>query len=371
MGSHTAARRVVVLNAGTATLKVATFEIRSGEVVETHRAEYAWLEQADGARLVRDALDEIEPPIAAIGHRVVHGGDAFTATVRIDSAVEERIRELVALAPLHNARALEAIRGARLKLPEVPSFAVFDTAFHAERPRASLFYALPQEITRALKLRRYGFHGIAHAALVGSLAAAEERDLRDVTAVTLQLGSGCSACAVRDGRSMETSMGYTPLEGLVMATRCGDIDPAIVLQMLRAGHGVDEIDAQLNRRSGLLALSGRKDMREILAAEAQGDDGARLAIEVFVHRIVLTVGAYFTLLEGRGALVFGGGVGTHSPEIRARVAAGLRAWDVDLDPELNTRNALGRISVPGARAVYVFRTNEEHLIARELARLLP
>lgn len=370
MGSHTAARRVVVLNAGTATLKVATFEIRSGELIETHRAEYAWLEQADGARLVRDALDEIEPPIAAIGHRVVHGGDAFTATVRIDSAVEERIRELVALAPLHNARALEAIRGARLRLPEAPSFAVFDTAFHAERPRASLFYALPQEIARALKLRRYGFHGIAHAALVGSLAAAEDRDLGDVTAVTLQLGSGCSACAVRDGRSIETSMGCTPLEGLVMATRCGNIDPAIVLQMLRAGHAVDEIDAQLNRQSGLLALSGRKDMRDILAAEAQGDDGARLAIEVFVHRIVLTVGAYFTLLEGRGALVFGGGIGTHSPEIRARVGASLRAWDVILDPELNTRNALGRISMSGARAVYVFRTNEEHLIARELARLL-
>jgi acetate kinase len=143
-----------------------------------------------------------------------------------------------------------------------------------------------------------------------------------------------------------------------------------VLQLVRAGHAVDAIDAQLNRQAGLLALSGSKDMRDILAAEAQGDDRARLAIEVFVHRIVLTVGAYFTLLEGRGALVFGGGIGTHSPEIRARVAAGLRAWDVDLDPQLNTRDALGRISAFGARAAYVFRTNEEHLIAHELARLL-
>jgi acetate kinase len=164
-------------------------------------------------------------------------------------------------------------------------------------------------------------------------------------------------------------MGYTPLEGLVMATRCGDIDPAIVVQMLRAGHDADEIDAQLNRHSGLLALSGRKDMRDILAAEAQGDDAARLAIEVFVHRIVMTVGAYFTLLDGRGALVFGGGIGTHSPQIRARVAAGLRAWDVDLDPQMNTADALGRISTHGARAAYVFRTNEEQLIAREVERL--
>lgn len=371
MSSHTAARRIVVLNAGTATLKVATFEDRAGDLVETHRDEHAWLDQADGGRLVRAALEQIEQPIAAIGHRVVHGGDPFTATVRIDGGVEDRIQELVALAPLHNGRALAVIRGARQKLPEVPSYAVFDTAFHSERPRASQVYALPREIAQALGLRRFGFHGIAHSALAGSLAAAEKRDIRDVTAVTLQLGSGCSACAVREGRSIETSMGYTPLEGLVMATRCGNIDPAIVLQMLRAGHAADEIDALLNRQSGLLALSGCKDMRDILAAEAHGDDAARLAIEVFVHRIVMTVGAYFTLLEGRGALVFGGGIGTHSPEIRARVAAGLRAWDVELDPRLNTRDALGLISRSGARAAYVFRTDEERLIAHELVRLLP
>ena len=371
MPRHAAARRIVVLNAGTATLKVATFEIGSAEPVGIQRSEYAWLEQADGPRLVRDALDAIEPPIAAIGHRVVHGGDAFTATVRIDGAVEEKIRELVALAPLHNARALEAIRGARMSLPDVPSFAVFDTSFHAERPRASLSYALPQETVRALKLRRYGFHGIAHAALVGSLAAAEGRELHEVSGVTLQLGSGCSACAVKEGRSIETSMGYTPLEGLVMATRCGTIDAAIVLQMLRAGHAVDEIEAQLNRQSGLLALSGHKDMRDILSAAAQLDDGARLAIEVFVHRVVLTVGAYFTLLDGAGALVFGGGIGTNSSEVRARIATGLRAWQVELDPQLNACNVPGRISMPGARAAYVFRTDEEHLIARELARQIP
>lgn len=363
-------RRVVVLNAGTATLKVAVFEIGSGELVEAHRLEGAWPERVDGFGLVRDALGAIEQPIMAIGHRVVHGGDLFAEAVRIDRAVERAIEELLPLAPLHNARALEAIRSARATLPEVPSFAVFDTAFHAHRPRASLFYALPEEVSGTLKLRRYGFHGIAHASLAESLAAAEHCDVGGTTAVTLQLGSGCSACAVQDGRSIETSMGYTPLEGLVMATRCGNIDPAIVLQMVRAGHAVDDIDAQLNRQSGLLALSGCSDMREIVAAEARGEERARLAIDVFIHRIVLTAGAYFTLLDGRGALVFGGGIGTHSPEIRARIAAGLRAWDVDLDPRLNAQNALGRISTPGARVVYVFLTNEEHLIAREVARLL-
>ena len=370
MTQRTKAQRIVVLNAGTATLKVASFEIRSGDPVELSRAEREWPEQADALALVHDALAEVEQPIAAIGHRVVHGGETFTATARIDGAVEQALQELLPLAPLHNSRALDAIRGARRSLPAVPSFAVFDTAFHADRPRASMLYALPQELVCALKLRRYGFHGIAHAALVESLAAAERCDMSDATGVTLQLGSGCSACAVRCGRSIETSMGYTPLEGLVMATRCGSIDAAIVLHMARAGHTLEDIDAQLNRRSGLVALSGCKDMRDILAAEARGDDGARLAIEVFVHRIVLTVGAYFTLLEGRGALVFGGGIGTHSPEIRARIASGLRAWDVELDPRLNAGKALGRISPPGARAVFMFRTNEERLIAREVARVL-
>jgi acetate kinase len=370
MSSSSASSSIVVLNAGTATLKVAAFALRSGEILEVHRADREWSEGADAFALVRDALHEVEGPIAAIGHRVVHGGDAFTATVAIDETVEETLADLLPLAPLHNSRALETIRGARRALPAVRSFAVFDTAFHADRPRASRSYALPKEVVGALKLRRYGFHGIAHAALIESLASARGCDLREVTAVTLQLGSGCSACAVREGRSIETSMGYTPLEGLVMATRCGDIDPAIVLHMARAGHAIDDIDADLNRRSGLLALSGSKDMREIVAAESRGDDAARLAIEVFVHRIVLTAGAYFTLLEGDGALVFGGGIGSHSPEIRTRIAAGLRAWDVDLDPRLNAKNALGRISPSGGRAVYVFRTNEEHLIAREVARLL-
>lgn len=370
MNSPTSAPVVVVLNAGTATLKVAVFEVRSGDILEVQRADCAWPEGTDAFALVRDALAAVERPIAAVGHRVVHGGDSFSATARIDAAVEQSLEELLPLAPLHNSRALEALRSTQRLLPDVPSFAAFDTAFHAVRPRGSAYYALPGEVVSSLKVRRYGFHGIAHASLVQSLAAIEHCDLHEANAVTLQLGSGCSACAVKEGRSIDTSMGYTPLEGLVMSTRCGNIDAAIVLQMFRAGHTVDDIEVQLNRRSGLLGLSGYTDMRDILAAEARGDDSARLAIEVFVHRIILFVGAYFTLLEGRGALVFGGGIGTHSPEIRARIGAGLSAWDVNLDPELNTRNAPGRISSPGARAAYVFRTNEEELIALEVAELL-
>jgi acetate kinase len=358
------------LNAGTATLKAALFDLASGDVVETYRAEYEWTDQ-DGADIVARALEGIETSFDAVGHRVVHGGAAFTDPVRIDRNVEDALQALVPLAPLHNARALQVIRMAKRFRPDVPAFAAFDTAFHVGRPEESMRYALPAELVRSLALRRYGFHGIAHAGLVEELAAAQRVRPALISAVTLQLGAGCSACAVEDGRSIETSMGYTPLEGLVMATRCGDIDPAIVLQLARAGHSLDDIEEQLNRRSGLLALSGRHDVREILAAEARGDDAARLALGVFVRRIVLTVGAYLTLLGGRGAIVFGGGIGTHSPQIRERVLRGLRAWQVELDTSLNDANEVGRISPEGSRPVFAFRTNEERMIARAIMRLSP
>ena len=202
------------------------------------------------------------------------------------------------------------------------------------------------------------------------LADAEALDSSEVTAVTLQLGAGCSACAIEDGRSVETSMGYTPLEGLVMASRSGDIDASIPLHLARAGHAIDEIERQLNRCSGLLALSGHSDLRDILAAEAQGDARAALALRVFVRRIVMTAGAYLTLLNGKGALVFGGGIGTHSAPIRERIADGLEAWNIELDPRLNAAGVAGRISTPASRPVYVFSTDEEQYIGSEVAALL-
>jgi len=363
-------RRIVVLNAGTATLKVAQFAVGSHDVLEVYRAEHDWLEDDDGDELVARALERIEAPFQAFAHRVVHGGVAFTESVRIDAHVEATLERLLPLAPLHNARALRVIRAAHRLEPRLPAFAAFDTAFHFGRPPESLTYALPADVATALQLRRYGFHGIAHAGLAEELAAAQDTSPHEVDAVTLHLGSGCSACAVEAGRSIETSMGYTPLEGLVMATRCGSIDAAIVLQMARAGYTIDEIETQLNRRSGLLALSGSADVREVLAAEARGDEAAHLALQVFVRRIVLTVGAYLTLLDGRGAVVFGGGIGTHSAPIRERIASGLSAWQVELDDRLNSGNEVGRISRAGSRPVFVFRTNEERMIARDAARLL-
>lgn len=228
-------------------------------------------------------------------------------------------------------------------------------------------YALPDELVREFEFRRFGFHGFAHASLSASLAAATGTAAHELAAVTLQLGAGCSACAIRAGRSVETSMGFTPLEGLVMASRSGNVDPAIVLRLMRAGYDADRIETELTRRSGLLALAGTTDMREILAAEALGRADAKLAIDLFCRQVVLTTGAYFTLLGGEGALVFGGGIGANAPGIRERVASGLAAFEIGLDAERNASNEPGCISADGSRPVFVFSTNEEVVIAADVA----
>jgi acetate kinase len=363
-------RRIVTVNTGASTLKLAALEVDGDEVREIRRLEQGWdpAEQAEGA--VQAALDQLATQPDAIGHRVVHGGSDFVEPVTLTAEIEQRLDALVPLAPLHNGPALEAIRAVRKLHAELPSVAVFDTAFHAHRPAVSMRYALPGELVEELGFRRYGFHGLAHESLVEALAESRRVSATEIDAVTLQLGAGCSACAVRKGRSVETSMGYTPLEGLVMATRSGDIDPAIVVRLVRAGFDADRIEDELTRRSGLNALSGFSDMREILAAESRGDDGARFALELFCHRIVLTVGAYFTLLGGNAVLVFGGGIGAHSPQIRERIARGLEVWKVVLDAKRNARNMPGLISMKGSRAVYALRTNEEAVIARAVDRHL-
>ncbi|HET6630499.1 MAG TPA: acetate/propionate family kinase [Woeseiaceae bacterium] len=359
-------RRLAVVNTGSATLKLAQFEAGPDGLRERSSEKHEWESRDEMDASIEQALRAIGEAPDILGHRVVHGGSQFIDPVLIDGKVEAALEELVSLAPLHNGPALTGIRVARRVFPDTPGIAVFDTAFHARRPQESMRYALPREWQEEFGFLRYGFHGIAHASLAQSYAKTISQPLGGISAVTLQLGAGCSACAVRNGRSIETSMGYTPLEGLVMATRSGDIDPAIVLELARAGHTPEEIDEQLNRRSGLLGLAGSSDMREVLAAEARGDEGARLALRLFVYRLVLTIGAYLTLLGGDGAIVFGGGIGEHAAEIRARVAKGLTAWNVELDPALNRDNGPGRISAEQTRPVYVFETREEEMIAREL-----
>lgn len=357
-------RRIVTVNTGSSTLKLAIVDVERGALREIRRIEQSWAPDENPGDPVRAALEQLHIIPDAFGHRVVHGGAEFVEPVTLTPEIEQELEALVPLAPLHNGPALAAIREVRKLYAGLPSVAVFDTAFHADRPGVSMRYALPGELVDRFSMRRYGFHGLAHESLVGALAEAQRTSVEQVDAVTLQLGAGCSACAVREGRSIETSMGYTPLEGLVMTTRSGNIDPAIVLRLMRADLDADAIENALMRRSGLHALCGLSDMREILAASSRGNEDACFALDLFCHRIVLAAGAYFTLLGGKGALIFGGGIGANSPEIRERVCGGLGAWGVELDPGRNTRNEPGRISVTGSRPVYALPTNEEAVVAR-------
>jgi len=364
---------VAVLNAGSATAKAALVEV-DGDTTSVWWRESRRLDPDGGAET---AFVELlgDPGIRArevdaVGHRVVHGGTRFSEPVRIEKPVEEAIASLAALAPLHNPLALQGLRAAQTHFPDRPMVAVFDTAFHSRRDPESFCFPLPWDLCEEMSLFRYGFHGIAHASLTESLAREQGIRLDETYAVTLQLGAGCSACAIEKGRSVETSMGFSPLGGLPMATRSGDLDPGVTLELLRRAWDVGDLEDLLTRRSGLLGMAGSADLREVLEAEARGDERARVAVALFVRRVVSLTGAYFTLLQGRGALVFGGGIGTNSTEIRKRVAAGLQSWDVELDPSRNASGAPGCISTDSSRLVYAYETDEEALIARSTARLL-
>jgi len=364
--------RVLAVNTGSATLKCGVFDVQ-GE----HVAEIARVRVEVGTADIREAvhraiadLDGVASSVDAVGHRVVHGGRELVEPVVLDEVSERTIEALSILAPLHNPVSLAAIRVVRERLPGVPMVGVFDTAFHSRRPEASMRYAVPRELAESEGLLRYGFHGIAHGSLVESLARVERVPESEVHAVTLQLGQGCSACAVAGGRSVETSMGFTPLEGLPMGTRSGDIDPGLVLHLLRKGWSPAELEDLLVHRSGLLGLAGSSDMRTVLEAAASGARDALLARDLFVRRVVLAVGGYLTLLGGRGSVVFGGGIGEGSPEVRRRVCELLGSWGVTLDAAANEGIREGRISTVDSRPVYVLCTDEERAIAREAAELL-
>lgn len=312
----------------------------------------------------------------AIGHRVVHGGARFQAPAVIDDSVVDAIAALTELAPLHNGPALAAIRAARAALgAQLPMVAVFDTAFHRTMPDRAAHYAIARELVERDGIRRYGFHGLAHRAMTERYAALTGTPLARVRLVTLQLGNGCSAAAIDGGRSIDTSMGFTPLEGLMMGSRSGDIDPSVVAYLVQH-RGVDAATVQrwLNRESGLLGVSGRSaDMRELLDAEARGDARAGLAVEMFCYRARKYVGAYLAALGGASALVFGGGIGEHAPAIRARICAGMAWCGLTLDGERNARavGTEGRISSDGSTLhAYVIPVDEEALIVRDTVRSL-
>ncbi|MEV8376068.1 acetate kinase [Kribbella sp. NPDC056861] len=391
---------VLVINAGSSSLKYSLVDAATGEapavgLIEqigeakghhSHKGPDGELStdlkvanHEDALRAALDAfashgpsLDDIE--IAAIGHRVVHGGSQFGDPALIDDDLVAAVTDLVPLAPLHNPANLEGIKVARRLFPDLQQVAVFDTAFHQTLPPAAYTYALPLDLRDDHGIRRYGFHGTSYALVSAEAARLLGRDLADVNLIVLHLGNGCSAAAIRGGASVDTSMGMTPLEGLVMGTRSGDVDPAIHAHLVRElGRSVEEIDHLLNKESGLKGLAGGNDFRELSSRREAGDPQAELAFDVYCHRIKKYIGAYYAVLGTVDAIVFTAGVGQHSAPARAASLTGLEGLGIQLDADRNTAssNDARAISTDDSRvAVLVIPTNEEWQIARETIDLI-
>jgi acetate kinase len=315
--------------------------------------------------------------IEAVGHRVVHGGERFSASTRVDDAVWRELEELIDLAPLHNPHNLRGIAAVRAALgPGVPQVAVFDTAFHHTLPEAAHIYAIPYQLYRRYGVRRYGFHGTSHRYVAYRYRQLTGTSREATRIITLHLGNGASACAIVAGNSVDTSMGFTPLEGLVMGTRSGDLDPAILdFVSAKEGMSLAEVDAMLNKHSGLLGVSGlTADMRELMAEEREhADRRARLAIELFCYRVKKYLGAYLAAMNGADAIVFAGGIGENAPSIRARICAELDWLGIEVDAGRNEALAgtEGRFDRSGSRvALWTIPTDEELLIARDAWRVV-
>jgi acetate kinase len=324
----------------------------------------------DGDELVATPGDIAEAgQVDAVGHRVVHGGTEFVDPVLLDDAVVRRLAALADLAPLHQPKSLRGIDLVKRELPDVPAVACFDTAFHARLPAAASTYALPREWRKRWPLRRFGFHGLSHAYASRRVTELAGPDARRI--VTCHLGAGASLAAVRDGVSVDTTMGFTPLDGLVMATRSGAVDPGLILWLEEhMGMPPSELASTLEHRSGLLGLSGTADMKAILEAEATGDEDARLALEVYVHRLRGLIAGMTAALDGLDVLVFTGGVGERSAAIRARAAAGLGFLGVEVDSQRND-DAVPDVEIgSGAVRTFVIAAREDLEIARGVRSVL-
>lgn len=397
--------RVIVVNSGSSSIKYEGFELegltasakgllerigttdsrlkhrwltpsgRWEEIVETrhvadHREGFSFiLEVSDRAR-----SGGAVPEIYAVGHRVVHGGEKFSQPAIIDDAALGTIEELIPLAPLHNPANVTGIKVMRELLPGVPQVAVFDTAFHQTMPARAFHYALPAEFYRSYGVRRYGFHGTSHQYVVGEAARHLGKLPETINLITLHLGNGASAAAIEKGRSIDTSMGLTPLEGLVMGTRCGDLDPAVHFYLARkTGRPFEEIEGILNKESGLKGICGVNDMREIQDRAHGGDAQAKLALEMFCYRVRKYIGAYYAALGSVDAIVFTGGIGENSAAVRAKSCEGLSAFGINLDERSNNADAAGikEIQTRGSRVrILVIPTNEEHEIARQTVEVI-
>ena len=314
--------------------------------------------------------------IHAVGHRVVHGAEKFTKSVIIDEAVTRGIEDCIELAPLHNPANLKGIAAARDVMgPGVPQVAVYDTGFHSTMPETSYLYAIPYQLYRRHKIRRYGFHGTSHRYVAYRYRQLTGKDLENTNIITVHLGNGCSATAIKAGSSINTSMGLTPLEGLVMGTRGGDLDPSVIEFLVhKEAMSLNEIDAMLNKQSGLLGLSGlTNDMRDLLAEESEHQDRrAKLAIDIFCLRVKKYIGAYLAEMGGADAIVFTGGIGENSAPIRQRICAGLEWLGIEIDEKANEKLVGGKEGEAGKESskvkIFVIPTNEELLIARDTVR---
>ncbi|MET9374414.1 acetate kinase [Streptomyces sp. NPDC002992] len=337
-------------------------------------ADHAAALKAVAEELAVDGLGLDSPELAAIGHRVVHGGLKFTAPTVIDDAVLAEIERLVPVAPLHNPANLTGIRTAMELRPDLPQVAVFDTAFHTTMPESAARYAIDVETADAHRIRRYGFHGTSHAYVSRETARLLGRAPEEVNVIVLHLGNGASASAVRGGRCVDTSMGLTPLEGLVMGTRSGDIDPAVTFHLKRvAGMDEDEVDVLLNKKSGLVGLCGDNDMREIRRRIDEGDERAALAFDIYIHRLKKYIGAYYAVLGRVDAVAFTAGVGENAAPVREAAIAGLEELGLTVDAGLNAvRSGEARIISPASArvAVAVVPTDEELEIARQAFALV-
>jgi acetate kinase len=375
---------VLVLNAGSSSLKYQlvipeTAEVQAKGIVErigepgSPVADHAAAMRAMGKDLAAVGVDLDSVGLRAVGHRVVHGGPDFSDPTIIDDDVLNEIKDLIPLAPLHNPGAVSGIEAAREEF-DVPHVAIFDTAFFSALPAAAATYAIPRDLAQNYRIKRYGFHGTSHQFVSRAAAELVGRDLGELNQIVLHLGNGCSASAISGGVAIETSMGLTPLQGLVMGTRSGDVDPGLhTFLHNELGMTVAEIDTLLNKQSGLKGMAGVNDFRELEQRRSAGEDAAQLAFEVYVHRLKHYVGAYLALLGGLDVLSFTAGVGENNPGLRAAVMDGLDGLGFLVDPELNdVRSRVARVISPDGApiTIAVVPTNEELAIARETAALL-
>ncbi len=398
--------KILVVNAGSSSLKFTLFNMAGGEnsVLASGQVERIGSDspnliykRPDGFKSEEvihisnhgEALSEIRKKlldpqvgvlknlseVSAIGHRVLHGGEKVTQPVLITPEVKDIIRECFPLGPLHNPANLTGIEACEKDFPGVPNVGVFDTQFHQTMPPEAYLYAIPYDYYKKFGIRKYGFHGTSHHYVTLSTADFLGKKLEETTIITCHLGNGCSMAAVKNGKVIDTTMGLTPLEGLMMGTRSGDLDPAAVLRLIELGHSREEVDKILNKKSGLLGIGGINsgDMRDMINAAAEGNAQAELAIRMFVRRVVKYIGAYYVLLGGAEAIVFTGGIGEYSVPIRERVMEGIGALNIHLDKEKNNAcfGKKGIISTEdSAWKAIVMPTNEELMIALSTMRVL-